>query len=398
VASQALILAGGLGTRLGDITKETPKPILPVAGTPFLKFLLWNLKRNGIHHVTLSTGYLADRVMDTLGDGSDIGMELDYCEETEPLGTGGATKLASSRLADTFFVLNGDTLFDVNYWALRNLLRGARSGAIALREVSDVARYGGCILQGDRITAFQEKGATGPGVINAGVYALTQDTVQRLPKGASSLERDLFPQLVAEEGLAGLISDGLFIDIGLPETLEEATMLLPRWRKKPCAFLDRDGVLNVNTHHTYRTTDLQWIAGSREAVRWLNDAGFLVIVVTNQAGIGKGIYRESDFHHFMAQMQADLHASGAHLDDVYFCPYHPTEGIGDYLQDSPDRKPKPGMILRALRDWEIDSSRSFLVGDHDTDIEAAERAGIPGYKFSDGDHLLSIVKKAASKS
>ena len=398
MAKQALILSGGLGTRLGEISKETPKSIVPVGGKPFIEAMLWNLRRHGIRRVVLATGYLADRVQSALGDGSQFGVELSYCVEPEPMGTGGAVKLAAQMLDEEFLVLNGDTLFDTNYLALWNLWAGLGHAAMSLRQVPNVARYGGCRLEGDLVTAFQEKGADGPGVINAGIYVLDQSVVARLPNGASSLERDLFPTLASEGRLRGMPTDGFFIDIGLPETLQEAQTAIPAWRRKPCAFLDRDGVLNLNTHHTFRTTDLHWLEGSREAIRWLNDSGYLVIVVTNQAGIGKGIYNESDFHQFMDQMRADLSQMGAHLDDVYFCPYHPTEGIGEYLLDSPDRKPNPGMILRAMKDWEIDVSRSFLIGDADTDLLAAERAGIPGIKYEPGDHLLELVKAASKNS
>ena len=397
MASQALILAGGLGTRLGDLTKETPKPILPVGGVLFMEHVLWNLKRHGITRILLSTGYLADRVEEVLGDGSRLGIQLNYCVETEALGTGGATRFAAPFLEDEFFVLNGDTLFDANYWALGAAKQGTGTAAMALRQVVDVSRYGGCTLKNGEVTAFQEKGHSGPGVINAGIYALDQETIGRLPQRKSSLERDLFPHLAQEGKLAGVPSDSFFIDIGLPETLAEANESVPKWRRKPCAFLDRDGVLNVNTHHTHRTEDLHWIEGSREAVRWLNDNGYLVLVITNQAGIGKGKYNEAHFHHFMSQMEAQLHEVGAHLDGYYFSPYHPTEGIGEYLQDSQDRKPNPGMILRAFDEWDIDRERSFVIGDKPSDIEAAERAGLQGFLFEPGDHLLETAKRAALK-
>lgn len=396
MGNQALILAGGFGSRLGEITKETPKPILPVGGIPFLEYVLWNLKRHGLTRILISTGYLSDRIEAALGDGSKLGIQLQYCVEADPLGTGGATALAAPRMEDEFLVLNGDTLFEVNYWALWNHKSGLGTASIALRGVPDVARYGGCVLEGNTVVAFSEKGTSGPGIINAGNYVLDQELVDRLPKGQSSLERDLFPILAKEGMLAGLSSDGFFIDIGLPETLIEADDALPRWRAKPCCFLDRDGVLNVNNHHTFRTADLQWIPGSREGIRWLNDHGYLAIVVTNQAGIGKGIYSEAQFQTFMAQMKADLREVGAHLDAVYFCPYHPTEGIGEFLYDSPDRKPNPGMILRAAKEWNVDVTHSFLVGDKDTDMQAAERAGLPGIKFEAGDHLEEVVKRATS--
>ncbi len=394
MASQALLLAGGFGTRLGDLTKETPKPVLPVGGVPFLEHLIWNLRRHGITRILISTGYLADRVEAALGDGSRLGVELEYLVETEPLGTGGATKFARNRLTDEFFVLNGDTLYDCNYWAIHQAKRGVGHAGMALRTVPDLSRYGGCTLDSDgQVTRFQEKGQSGPGVINAGIYALDQSLLTRLPHGASSLERDLFPFLAEENRLSGVPNDGFFVDIGLPQTLAEANLTVPQWRHKPCAFLDRDGVLNVNTHHTYRVEDLQWMPDAKEAVRWLNDLGYLVLIVTNQAGIGKGKYTEPQFHEFMAAMATELHEAGAHWDGVYFCPYHPTEGIGEYLLDSPDRKPNPGMILKGIRDWNVRINGSFMVGDKPSDMEAASRAGIASHLYPGGqESLLEFVK------
>lgn len=249
---QALLLAGGFGTRLGELTKETPKPILPIAGKPFLKYLLWNLKRHGITRVLISTGYLADKIEEALGDGSAFGMELGYLVEKQPLGTGGATKFASEYMDEEFFVLNGDTLYDVNYWAVFAALGPEDELAMALRPVADVARYGEAIFENGRVTGFTEKGRSGPGNINAGIYFLRKSTLIRLPEGKSSIENDLFPLLAREGKLAGIESNGYFIDIGLPETLAEANITIPKWKRKPCAFFDRDGIINVNTHHTHR--------------------------------------------------------------------------------------------------------------------------------------------------
>lgn len=396
--NEVLLLAGGFGTRLGDLTKETPKPVLPVAGVPFLEHLIWNLRRHGLERILISTGYLAHKVEEALGDGSRYGVRLSYNVETEPLGTGGATKFSRDRLDDEFFVLNADTLYDCNLWALKAAKTADVDAAMALRQVPDVARYGECVLQGGRVTAFSEKGRSGPGLINAGIYWLNQPVLDRLPDGKCSLENDLFAPLALENKLAGVPSDGFFIDIGLPETLEEANLSVPRWRKKKCAFLDRDGVLNVNTHHTHRPEEFQWVPGADEAVRWLNENGYLVLIITNQAGIAKGKYTEEQFHAFMAWMHRQYQARGAHWDGVYFCPYHPTEGLGRYLLDSEDRKPKPGMILRAFQEWEIERQGSFVLGDKPSDVEAAENAGLPGFLLREGEETVFEAVMRAVRS
>lgn len=156
--------------------------------------------------------------------------------------------------------------------------------------------------------------------------------------------------------------------------------------RRPAAFLDRDGVLNIDHGYVSRRADFTWVAGAVEAVRLLNRAGFAVIVVTNQSGIARGLYSEADMHALHAYMSEALASAGAHIDAYYYCPFHPQAVDERYrAADHADRKPNPGMILRAAADLSLDLGASFLIGDRDSDIEAARRAGIPGYLFDGGD-------------
>jgi D,D-heptose 1,7-bisphosphate phosphatase len=162
---------------------------------------------------------------------------------------------------------------------------------------------------------------------------------------------------------------------------------------RPCAFFDRDGVLNHDTGYTYRPEDLRWQPGAREAVKRLNDAGYLVVVVTNQAGIARGYYEEQHVHAFHARMQADLAETGARIDAMYFCPYHSDGSVARYrVADHPDRKPNPGMILQAMRDLPIRREGSFLIGDRDSDLAAAAAAGLPHALYAGGD-LDALVRR-----
>jgi D-glycero-D-manno-heptose 1,7-bisphosphate phosphatase len=154
---------------------------------------------------------------------------------------------------------------------------------------------------------------------------------------------------------------------------------------RPAAFLDRDGVINVDHGYTYKPEDLVFIDGAPAAIRRLNEAGYWVVVVTNQSGVARGFYTEIDVERFHAHMQAELTKMGARVDAFYSCPYHPEGIVAEYRLDHPDRKPKPGMILRALGDLPIDASRSFLVGDQPTDMAAAAAAHISGHRFCGGD-------------
>jgi D-glycero-D-manno-heptose 1,7-bisphosphate phosphatase len=154
---------------------------------------------------------------------------------------------------------------------------------------------------------------------------------------------------------------------------------------RPAAFLDRDGVINVDHGYTYKAEDLDFVPGAPAAIRRLNQAGFCVVVVTNQSGVARGYYGEDDVARFHAHMQRELGKSGARIDAFYTCPYLAEGTVPAYSVDHPDRKPGPGMILRALRQLPIDPSRSFMIGDKPSDMAAAAAAGIAGHRYSDGD-------------
>lgn len=161
------------------------------------------------------------------------------------------------------------------------------------------------------------------------------------------------------------------------------------------AFLDRDGVLNVDSSYVHRPAEFLWTPGAREAISWLNRNGFITIVVTNQSGIGRGLFTASDFVALMEWVDQRLAERRAHLDAVYYCPHHPTEAKGRYRRQCEARKPGPGLFTQALADWHSSGTRSFMVGDNPTDIQAAEAAGVKGYLYTGGD-LRACVRQAAT--
>ena len=157
--------------------------------------------------------------------------------------------------------------------------------------------------------------------------------------------------------------------------------------------LDRDGTVNVDRGWVHKPEDFSWVDGAREAIRWANDRDILVLVITNQAGIARGYYTETEFLAFTAWIEGELAACGAHIDATYYCPHHPTEGVGDYRRVCHCRKPAPGLIERARSDWGFDPDRSVMIGDAENDMKAAAVAGIRAVRFSGGS-LLDCVKQA----
>jgi D,D-heptose 1,7-bisphosphate phosphatase len=389
---QAVILAGGKGTRLGTLTEGLPKPLVSVGGKPFIHYIIASLRRHGFTDIVLLVGSFGAVYEKALGDGAALGVRLRLVPEDPPADTAGALTLAGPHLAERFLMLNGDSFLDFNMLDLA--VRDAAEpwlAWLALREVQNVGRYGTVVLKGDRVAVFGEKTASGPGLINAGIYWLNRSILYEIGQPPVSMERDLLPRLAARGLVRGTAYDGRFIDIGTPEDLARGGTLMPDWERRPAAFLDRDGVLNRDTGYVHRAEDFVWIAGAKKAIKRLNDRGYFVFVVTNQAGIARGFYTPEHVENLHRWVNDELKGTGAHVDAFYFCPHHP-EGIAEGYSIVCDcRKPAPGLFLQAMRDWPVRREGSFMIGDKDIDVAAAKAAGIAGILFDAQKNLDDVV-------
>lgn len=397
---QVVILVGGKGTRLGHLAQATPKPLMPIGDDRvFLDYVIDGLVRQGFEHIILLAGHLSEQVTTRYAHRQIGSASIDVLVESEPLGTGGALRHAADHLADAFYLMNGDTLFDINLRALEHQLAMDENtmGCMALREVDDVGRFGAVRVTNDgMITGFREKCAESveAGVINGGIYALRRSILSRIGAGAVSIEQDIFPSLADEGLLRGHQSSGYFLDIGLPETLEQARRELPQ-RKRPVLFLDRDGVLNVDHGYVSCLDRWEWIPGAKDIIREANDRGVAVVVVTNQAGVARGYYDEADVVALHWRIQRQLIASGAFIDAFQYCPDHPDASDGAYRIATPlARKPHPAMLARAARAHNLDLSRSLLVGDQPSDVAAAGQLGVPAVHFA-GGNLAEAIRSSA---
>jgi D,D-heptose 1,7-bisphosphate phosphatase len=389
---QACILVGGKGMRLGEITSAIPKPLLDIReGIAFLDLLIEQTARQGFNDIVLLAGHLGHLVQARYDSRTFGTARVRVLVEPEPRGTAGALVSAGDILEPRFVLLNGDSLFDINIRALASESHADCEALIALRCVPETSRYGAVELNGDRIVRFREKAQdTGAALINAGIYVLNTTIINRIHSLPCSIETDIFPILAAEGRLRGSVREGYFIDIGLPETLQQGRRELLALRRRPAAFLDRDGVINRDLGYVHRPDQVEWIPGAQESVRRLNDLGYRVVVVTNQAGVAHGYYGEEDVVALHDWIQEELAAKGAFIDAFYFCPFHPNARIERLRANHIDRKPNAGMIFRALSNMQIDKHRSFLVGDKDSDIECARRAGIKGFLFPGGNLAVFI--------
>lgn len=373
---EAIVLAGGFGTRLAHVVPDVCKPMAPVAGRPFLRFIMDQLAAAGFDRVIVADGYRREQIEDFFGS-AYRGMEIEYSPEDTPLLTGGAVKRALNRcLSDWVFVLNGDTWLDADFAAMEAAAADAPERAfavIAVKRMRDFERYGTVDVDaGGALTAFHEKRPCKEGLINAGVYLLRRDALDGMPE-KFSLESDYFERVVGEGALRAAECAGGFIDIGVPEDYDLAqTMLAPLARSWRLAMFDRDGTINVDTGHLHEPEKLELIPSTVDIMRgYSEDPDYKVVVVTNQAGIAKGLYTKADMRNLHRYMEDELEKLGVHVDAWYFCPHHP-----DYTGPCVCRKPAPGMLLAAMRDFDAKTSDCVMYGDMPTDEAAARTADI----------------------
>ena len=392
--TQAAILVGGRGTRLGALTEHTPKPLLPCGDRPFLAWLLRELVRFGVTEFVLLTGHLAEEVEARVEElAALLPRKARIVVSREPIraGTGGALFHARDLLDERFLLCNGDSLFDCNLARLVYTGNTGMAARMLLRRMDDASRYGVVALEGNRITAFNERpcSATG-GLVNAGVYLLDRRIVCDLSP-ACSLETDILPRLASRGALRGTVSKGYFCDIGIPEDYASGQREIPRVLKRRALFLDRDGVINVDHGHVGSRDRFEWVAGAREAMRDATDGGCHVFVVTNQSGVARGHYDEAAVVALHRWMTDEVRCAGGTIDDIRYCPFHPDAVVPAYRCSSDWRKPAPGMLLDLMRAWELDPDRCLFVGDQDTDMEAAISAGINGIRFR-GGNLADFIR------
>ena len=380
---QALILAGGRGTRLGAITEAIPKPMLRIAGDkPFLDYLIEMIERHGYEDILLLGGYLGE-VLEAAYDGRRIGRAtIRVLLEKAPLGTAGALTIARETLDSRFLMMNGDAFFDINLRALEQAaLEGGAMATLALRSVGDAARYGRVIEEQGKVVAFLEKDPSrpGPGIINGGIYVLKREILDLVSALPCSLEQDVFPALVEHGQIRGKAFDGYFLDIGLPETLEQGHRKLPNVRVRPAAFFDRRTL--VFGCGGGDSGAVQWTAGAIEAIRALNDRGYYIFVTSGGA---------SDAGRLNAAMQASLAAEGAHVDRF-------TGAAGFASGALSGSAGTPGLFAKSMVEWPIVREQSFFIGVGGDGIEAARAAGLAG-QLSDGGDLARLVDRLLARS
>lgn len=381
MVKEAIILAGGLGTRLRDAVPDLPKCMAPVAGKPFLSYVIDYLRMQGIEHFIFSLGYKWGIIEEYL---QKEYATLNYTSviEEEPLGTGGAIQLAIQKFASGNIVIaNGDTLFRIKLSEVFKTHHANNAECtLALKPMQNFDRYG--VVETDntgRIISFQEKKYYQDGLINGGIYLLNKEKfIARSFSEKFSFEKDYLEKFASGGNFYGSVQEGYFIDIGIPEDYERAQDELRRPEldlkqidENWTLFLDRDGVINDEKVGEYvlHWGEFIFSKGVLDVFKKLSDVFGRVVIVSNQRGVGKGLMTEEDLQSIHLEMQREVEIVNGKIDKIYYC----TEKDDKYFY----RKPNPGMALQALHDFpEIDLSKSIMVGNKPSDMKFGRAAGM----------------------
>lgn len=403
--TQAVILAGGKGTRLASRLAGKPKPLVDVDGVPLLRRQIEALAEYGVDDIVLLVNHAADQIAEFVAR-ADLPARVALIDDGQPKGTAGATLACLDRLEDRFAVVYGDTLFDldVEHMISEHVVAGA--DATLLLHPNDHPADSD-LVEIDRdgwITAFHpyphDHGRNLRNLVNAAFYIVEKRALEPWAgkMGVGDFAKHLFPAMLTEGArLKGHVSFEYIKDIGTPARLDKAERHLrsglvrrARRDRRQCAvFVDRDGTLNRLNGHISRADDLELFAHVGAAVKRLNDAEYRVVVITNQPVLARGECDETGLARIHAKLEAGLGADGAYLDAIHYCPHHPDRGFAGEVEELKRacdcRKPGTAMVEAAAQAMNIDLAQSWMIGDSTADIAMAERAGLRSVLVATGE-------------
>ena len=427
----AVIMAGGKGSRLLSITNdEIPKPMVPVDGKPLLEYQVEKLKTYGIKKIVMIVGHLGEKIVDHFKDGKDFGVEIDHIFEKEPLGTAGAFYYLKDKIdAKDFMLVFGDVFFDMDFDRMEDF-HFKNSALTTLLAHPNGHPYDSDLIQTDdtgKVIGFDSKHNVRDywydNMVNAGMYIINKRLLDLVKEPVKTdFEKDILAnQVKLGANIYAYHTPEYVKDVGTVDrinaTVEELKSGLIQSKnlknKQRAIFLDRDGTMNVSKGFISKADDLELIPGTIDAIKAINKSGALAIVITNQPVIARGECSFEELHNIHNKLKTLLGEKGAFVDDIFYCPHHPDKGfegeVPELKFDCECRKPKIGMIDEAVKKYNIDLSKSYMVGDSTMDLETARNAGIKsvlvntGFAGNDGkydrscdieaDNLFDAVEK-----
>lgn len=410
-------MAGGRGTRISKLFPNIPKPLIPINNIPVLEREIISLRDQGFTDIILTIGYMAEKIKSYFGDGEKMGVKLSYFVEDKPLGNAGA--LFFLDLKEDFLLLNADAVFDVDFNRMVEYHR-EKGGLVTLFTHPNSHPYDSGLIVADRdrcvekwLTKEDERPEFYKNRVNAGLHVISPKALELSgvkkedieKENKIDLDRQILKPLCGTGKMFCYDSPEYVKDMGTPERyksvcadFENGVVETKNLKNKQKAiFLDRDGTINKYVGFLRKPEELELLPGVAETIKKINHSGYLVVVVTNQPVIARGEVTWDSLEEIHNKMETELGKQGAYLDAIYFCPHHPHKGfegeISELKFDCDCRKPKPGMLLKAAEDFNIELSNSYMIGDSDSDVEAGKAAGCRNsIKIEEGD-LLKTVKE-----
>lgn len=391
---KVVIMAGGRGTRISSVASDIPKPMIKIDGKPVLEHEILNLREQGFTDIILTVGHLGNIITDYFGDGSKFGVNIEYYIEETPLGNAGALFKIRDKLTDDFLLLNADAVFDIDFRRFVEFHK-SHGGLVTLFTHPNshpydsgivIADGNGVVLQwlakeDDRPDYYKNR-------VNAGLHVISPKVLDiDISTEKVDLDRQVLKPLAGTGKMYVYDSPEYVKDMGTPDRYESVCRDFSEGKvkarnlhnKQKAVFLDRDGVINKYVGFLRNINDFELLDGVSKAIRKINESGYLAIVVTNQPVIARGEVSFAELTEIHNKMETLLGEDGAYLDAIYFCPHHPDKGfdgeIPELKFDCDCRKPKPGMLIKAAKEFNIDLTKSWMVGDSDSDIMAGKNAG-----------------------
>lgn len=422
---KVVIMAGGRGTRISSVASDIPKPMIKIEGIPVLEREIECLKEQGFDDILITVSHLGNIIMDYFGDGSGkspvtgqpFGVNIEYYFEKDPLGNAGALFKIKDKLTSDFLLLNADAMFDVDFNRFVEY-HNQHGGLVTLFTHPNSHPYDSGLIVADKTGAVEkwlakedERPQYYRNRVNAGLHVISPEvlnlskidaeTIGKIENDGKPVKVDLDRQLLKPLAGTGKMfcydSPEYVKDMGTPDRYYSVCADYKEGRvtgknlrnKQKAVFLDRDGTINKYVGFLRNIDDFELIDGVAEAIRKINESGYLAIVVTNQPVIARGEVSFAELEEIHNKMETLLGKEGAYLDAIYYCPHHPHKG---YEGERPElkidcecRKPKPGMLLKAAEDFNIDLSQSWMVGDGENDIKAGIDAGCKTVLIGNGD-------------
>lgn len=369
-----VILAGGYGSRIKKYLKDKPKPLLKFQNKPFLDLILNHYSKFPFEKIFILAGYKGKEIFNRYNNKYKNFVEIKVIIEKKPLGTGGSVKAISNKLRNNTLIVNGDSFLDVNlnevFFRKQNLMYLTNNESYkSNNQLSNLK------INNRGLVILEKKGK----LMNAGIYLISKNNLRIFNKNIFSLEKEIIEKLINKKEIFGINTKNFFIDIGTKENLMKSFKNIPKYLTKPAVFLDRDGVINYDYHYVNTIKNFKLRPGVINGIKRILKNNYYIFILTNQAGVGKKIFKEENFYNLHKHFKKFLSSKNLIIHDIQYCFFHPKAKILKYKKNSYFRKPGNGMVKKLLKNWFVHKKKSLFIGDSIVDQKCANKSDIKFY-------------------